>query len=156
MIGIVNKLDKDNKKRFGILKKILIGYLIICIIFLGGIFGYCFYNYEMVNQKYDKDNMYITKEDNNFVFYSAISGDVVPKVINYNNEKILIINYKSSLKAISQHSDNDKISSSNCLNNIKNSDEITKVYYTDVSLKKFDNPNKIEDLLAKSYLIYEK
>ncbi len=156
MIDIVNKLDKNNKKRFNILKKILIGYLIICIIFLGGIFGYFFYNYDMVNQKYDKYNMYITKEDNNFVFYSSISGNVVYKVINYNNEKILIMNYKSSLKAIRQHSDNDKISSANCLNSIKNSEEITKVYYTDVALKNFNNPNKIGDLLAKSYLIYEK
>ncbi len=156
MIGIVNKLDKDNKKRFNILKKILIGYLIICIIFLVGIFGYFFYNYEMVNQKYDKYNMYITKEDNNFVFYSSISGNVVYKVINYNNEKILIMNYKSSLKTIRQHSGNDKISGANCLNSIKNSEEITKVYYTDEALKNFNNPNKIEDLLAKSYLIYEK
>ena len=110
----------------------------------------------MINQKYDKNNMYIKIEDNNFVFYSAISGNVTYKIINYNKENILLINYKSSLKALRKHSDTDKISSAYCLNNIKNSEEINKVYYTNIALKKFNNQNKIKNLLAKSYLIYEK
>ena len=156
MVDIVNKIDKDNKKRISIIKKVLISYLIICLIFLGSVFGYFFYNYDMINQKYDKNNMYIKIEDNNFVFYSAISGNVTYKIINYNKENILLINYKSSLKALRKHSDTDKISSAYCLNNIKNSEEINKVYYTNIALKKFNNQNKIKNLLAKSYLIYEK
>ncbi len=156
MVDMVNKLDKDNKKQMSIIKKILIGYLIICLLFLGGVFTCSLYNYEMFNQKYDKDNMYIINEDNNFVFYAAISGKVKYKIINYNNENIMIINYKSSLKAIKEHNKEDKINSAHCLNSIKNSEKITKVYYTDMNLKKFDNQNKITELLAKATLIYEK
>lgn len=151
----VVSIIKSSHKKINVLKKISIIYLVLCIIFLTTIFSYFLYNYEMFNQKYNENGMFITKENNEFVFYSSILGNVEHKIIKYNNENVLVINFRSSLKEINDYSENDKISTVQLLNNIKNSSKINKVYFTDINIKKFNDKNKLDNLIKKSYLIYE-
>ncbi len=165
VIDVVKKVEEKNKRYNSLKLLVFIFALLICLFIILKIICDNIYFY----QKYDKENMYIEKMNDNGLRFvaknscSLYSGNVKHIITSIDNNKIIFVRVKCNISDLlsykkEQNKKIDLTSNSYRYDNFDVSSlESYKIYYTNVSFNKIRKANnkKLKKIINESTLMYE-